>query len=501
MATHVASRASDGPKNRESLLETLESIVVAFILAFVFRAFIVEAFVIPTGSMAPTLHGAHLEFVCPSCGYEFSGGADRSLSLDTELPRWFCPNCFYPNEVHKGEQVFSGDRVLVLKYLYDFQEPRRWDVIVFRNPNDPSQNYIKRLVGLPGEKLELREGDVTVNGRVVQKTDRAQDALWMIVHDTRRRPTHEAWVPRWHAADGWQADGTGFRVAAGPQIAWLTYEHRELVNAPGEPIQGESGLTAPSNVCDYYAYNYVYELRRRQAHVCTDLALRESVKVGSAQAVVVIELGAYRNRLRFELTAVGSGRPTRLLANGKVVAESADGVLPVGRSVEVLAANVDHKMMLQVDGRRPVKSQDKTATPEGDPVYEPLPLDAADRRKMDETAGAASSVRGGASGEGEVTIEYLGLWRDVYYTNVCLAMGEPGHATEGNPEQLGPDEFFVLGDNSPNSEDSRLWTKAERPVVPRRNLVGKAFFVYWPAAGSRMHIPIAPDPTGFRFVH
>src|SRR3984885_11111668 len=51
--------------------ETVESILVAFILAFIFRSFVVEAFVIPTGSMAPTLLGAHMHFRCPDCGYEW----------------------------------------------------------------------------------------------------------------------------------------------------------------------------------------------------------------------------------------------------------------------------------------------------------------------------------------------------------------------------------------------------------------------------------------------
>src|SRR5277367_2598937 len=54
-----------------NIKETIESILVAFVLAFIFRAFVVEAFVIPTGSMAPTLLGAHLRFRCPDCGYVF----------------------------------------------------------------------------------------------------------------------------------------------------------------------------------------------------------------------------------------------------------------------------------------------------------------------------------------------------------------------------------------------------------------------------------------------
>ena len=53
-------------------------------------------------------------------------------------------------------QSSMGDRVLVLKYLYAFQDPQRWDVVVFKNPTDPNgdaANYIKRLVGLPSEQL------------------------------------------------------------------------------------------------------------------------------------------------------------------------------------------------------------------------------------------------------------------------------------------------------------------------------------------------------------
>src|SRR5690606_4436571 len=60
------------PSQPESnIKETVESILVAFILAFVFRAFVVEAFVIPTGSMAPTLMGAHTRFRCTDCGHRW----------------------------------------------------------------------------------------------------------------------------------------------------------------------------------------------------------------------------------------------------------------------------------------------------------------------------------------------------------------------------------------------------------------------------------------------
>src|SRR6476659_4851217 len=92
MASETAAPAKDTKDANEtkpaqhegSVKETIESILIAFILAFVFRAFVVEAFVIPTGSMAPTLMGAHARFHCDDCGYRFdtnfsTGGDDQNV--------------------------------------------------------------------------------------------------------------------------------------------------------------------------------------------------------------------------------------------------------------------------------------------------------------------------------------------------------------------------------------------------------------------------------------
>ena len=86
-----------------------------------------------------------------------------------------------------------GDRVLVLKFLYPFSEPSRWDVVVFKNPTDPvgdTQNYIKRLVGLPDERLLLADGDVfatplgtaTADLAIQRKPEYIQCAVWLSVY-------------------------------------------------------------------------------------------------------------------------------------------------------------------------------------------------------------------------------------------------------------------------------------------------------------------------------
>ena len=57
------------------------------------------------------------------------------------------------------KETGDGDRILICKLI----TPRRWDLIVFRYPGDPSVNYVKRLVGLPGERLAIRDGAVWIN--------------------------------------------------------------------------------------------------------------------------------------------------------------------------------------------------------------------------------------------------------------------------------------------------------------------------------------------------
>ena len=491
-------------KNRESFLETLESIVVAFVLAFVFRAFVVEAFVIPTGSMGPTLYGQHYEFQC-ECGYEFAVGADgRSATA----PR--CPNCGL-RQSSPPSTVYSGDRILVLKFLYDFTEPRRWDVIVFRNPNEPEENYIKRLVGLPGEAIELVGGNVTIDGQIVHKADQAQDALWMIVHDTRLEPTTPEWRPRWVADRPWQREDHGFVLARAPpsgKTAWLVYHHRNTGGRPG-------------NIRDFYAYNSGADRPTADKNVVTDLRLKTEVTAETAEAVLTVEMRAFKDRFRFVLPAEGSARPTRILLNGRRIAEAPGGVLPVGRAAEVEVANVDHALVLRVDGKRVTTTHENPVTPQGDVTYEPTAVSKQDLaayhhpKAPGQPPPMAYELRVGAAGA-PLSVEYLRIDRDVYYINEWMnPHGErPGHGVEGNPFSLREDEFFVCGDNSPKSFDCRLWGGPTgqtpnaglprfegRPVVPRRNLVGKAFFVYWPAAGTRYNIPLAPDPSGWRLVH
>ena len=186
-AAATASEAHSRLPSAAAIREIVESIVVAFVLAFLFRTFEAEAFVIPTGSMAPTLMGRHKDLVCPICGCPYRVGASEELDQETEgdkgpdfaVAACICPMCRYLAEVPyrdtreelvntsdytTGQPSYNGDRLLVDKLAYEFIEPKRWDVVVFRYPNAAWRNYIKRLVGLPGESIRIQYGNVWIDG-------------------------------------------------------------------------------------------------------------------------------------------------------------------------------------------------------------------------------------------------------------------------------------------------------------------------------------------------
>lgn len=132
---------------------------LAFVL-LVLRPFILEAFVVPTNSMAPTLVGKHWRGQCTKCGQP-NYCSPRDERFATADPLLMICDRFHVTEAGDLDRtVHSGDRFLVGKLF----GPRRWDLVVFQYPADPSTQYVMRLVGLPGEKILIQDGAVWVDG-------------------------------------------------------------------------------------------------------------------------------------------------------------------------------------------------------------------------------------------------------------------------------------------------------------------------------------------------
>jgi signal peptidase I len=129
---------------------------------FVVRPYLFEAFTTPANSMAPTLLGLHWESPCPRCGFPAFATPDRE-----DVDSWAGPVLMICSRERKlcevtkpPHAVLPGDRFVVNKLI----TPQRWDVIAFRSPEDPETNYVKRLVGLPGERVVIHDGAVWING-------------------------------------------------------------------------------------------------------------------------------------------------------------------------------------------------------------------------------------------------------------------------------------------------------------------------------------------------
>src|SRR5207249_7369535 len=111
-----------------------------------------------------------------------------------------CANCRFQTPVGQAPS-FKGDRILVMKFPYDLPRlpgaggPDRWDVVVFKYPEEPEVNYIKRLVGLPDEDLRIYYGDILTRShgssgpfQMMRKPLEHQQAMQMLVFDDAYRP-------------------------------------------------------------------------------------------------------------------------------------------------------------------------------------------------------------------------------------------------------------------------------------------------------------------------
>ncbi|QEL13383.1 S26 family signal peptidase [Limnoglobus roseus] len=220
---------------RDSIRESLETIVFVVVLVFLLKQFVVEAFVIPTGSMAETLYGYQKNIKCAECEFEFPLNSSREVEGDPNMNGarraihgYCCPNCRYKHVFKQNEPLpynSSGDRVLVHKAQYHQFPPQRGDVVVFKYPAEPqrqlgAQNYIKRLWGLGGETLAMWRGDIYVCDTLTYPPDVDRDGqtprpeeLWKFEYTHAGTTETDAAVQRFEQsrAAGF-ADPGGFRL-------------------------------------------------------------------------------------------------------------------------------------------------------------------------------------------------------------------------------------------------------------------------------------------------
>ena len=180
-ATPVTTPLADPDRN--TFPYSFQSMIVAFVIAMAARSFVAEGFVIPTGSMAPTLRGQHLLMRGPQTGGEFAVGLQvgapppiSAAILNNAADRLLGPR--FPGTAKSegwSAKPRQGDRILTHKTLYHFRDPRRWEVVVFRNPANPF-----------GRCSNLHQ-------TIVRSAQRAAlDCRWRFVHGLR--PRMNPWI-------------------------------------------------------------------------------------------------------------------------------------------------------------------------------------------------------------------------------------------------------------------------------------------------------------------
>ncbi|RCS47632.1 signal peptidase I [Bremerella cremea] len=144
----------------------LAPVVTLLLTMFVVKPFLLEAYVVPASSMSPTILGRHVCSVCEECGAPRYGSASlyRPGILGGDDVEMICENFHVTKSPPPDPEVFPGDRVMVAKW----KKPKRWDIIVFKYPNEPEVPYVKRLVGLPGETITIEGGAVYADGKKLE---------------------------------------------------------------------------------------------------------------------------------------------------------------------------------------------------------------------------------------------------------------------------------------------------------------------------------------------
>jgi signal peptidase I len=458
----------------------VHALAVFLCLFLVIRTVGLEPYGVPTGSMALALIGNHREAPCPRCDYPVRVGDPGPEARQVRFETCRCPNCGHTVDLSAAREV-PGDRLMVDKTAYLHRGPRRWEVAVFHCPADLTKPYVKRVAGLPGELIRIAGGDVYADGELCRKTLAQFREVRVPVFDMNYPPRPDGWNVRWLVGPLDRptqptAGGPGSPKTADESVlrdnalfldgtaegVGLTYRHWNLDTREEEPVGDWLGYNGgPSEQRGGFA-------RTRPGAdpvLAKDFAVEFDLEVLAGSGTFTVRLSDGADLVNADLPVGGGADRLRVAHHGGVLTATGRALtLPPGKTYRVEFAFVDRRASLAIDGEEVGAALDLPADPPGK------------SRRRETSRPLQLGVRGAS-----VAVRNLRLYRDIHYQAVGKASGG---------WRLGPDEYFLLGDNTSNSHDSRLWAIDDKPApgVPEADFIGKPFLVHQPLKLGRVTV-------------
>jgi len=404
------------------------------------------------GSMAPNFLGGHFSFRCESCNSKVVTDFVQSRKRNNLI----CPYCGTARPLASCRRQ-NSDRV---KLAVGSQEIQRWDVVAFQA--DAEAAGIKRVVGLPGETIQIRGGNLWREGKLIQKSIQDQKRTRILIHDSKNTSP---------ASVVWQAvDSTGARLGNAQhrfgkqtfnfeshgKLQWFQFcNQRNYAHSTDSDSPPTDGEIQAWPIEDHYGYN---QTLARNLNVVDEVFVSlDFLPVVTRRIVWSFVNGSDAYEFAIDVEGkelvVSKLQPNSESASGQFRRiKLADGMFG-DSEIQVEFSTIDKLAVVLVGGSEVAQFQ-----LDSDPAKKGAERTADFARKLFKL-GAEVIPEAEQSPIGRVQI-----WRDIYY------LVAEGHGGQSQTLVADPDGFLLLGDNQPVSVDSRHWPVAS---VSKANVIGK----------------------------